>query len=150
MSPDTNPDGLLLSAYRPRRALRTPDDPAVDMPAWPVINSHEHLGPVFGGDWPRRPVAELLSTMDAVGILALVDLDGGQGDACHATSSDTGAASARLAVFAGLDYEMWREEPAFGEVEASRLRDSMARGARGLKVLEAPGSHGPRSGRAGW
>jgi predicted TIM-barrel fold metal-dependent hydrolase len=145
MSNDTDPDEMLLSAYRPRRALRTPATP-VAMPAWPVINSHEHLGPVFGGDWPRRPVGELLSTMDAVGILTLVDLDGGQGDALsrHIERYQEPHPS-RLVVFAGLDYGMWRQEQAFGDVEAARLRDSMARGARGLKVWKHLGltAHDP-------
>ena len=134
MSSDTPDHQMLLSDYRPRRALRTATT-AVTMPAWPVINSHEHLGPVFGGDWPRRPVSELLSTMDGVGITTLVDLDGGQGDALSRHIDRYQAPHpSRLVVFAGLDYEMWRTEPAFGEVEAARLRDSVARGARGLKV----------------
>jgi predicted TIM-barrel fold metal-dependent hydrolase len=42
-------------------------------------------------------------------------------------------------VFAGLDYGAWATEPAFGEQEAERLRDSVARGARGLKVWKLLG-----------
>ena len=108
---------------------------AVDRPCWPVISSHEHLGPVFGGDWSARPVTELLATMDAVGITTLVDLDGGQGDALSRHIDRYQAPHpSRIAIFAGLDYDAWRTEAAFGELEAQRLRDSAARGARGLKV----------------
>jgi predicted TIM-barrel fold metal-dependent hydrolase len=44
-----------------------------------------------------------------------------------------------VAVFAGLDYSMWAERPAFGDVEAARLRDAAAAGARGLKVWKLLG-----------
>jgi predicted TIM-barrel fold metal-dependent hydrolase len=40
----------------------------------------------------------------------------------------------RVVVFAGLDYPSWMSDPSFGETESRRLRDSAARGARGLKV----------------
>jgi predicted TIM-barrel fold metal-dependent hydrolase len=127
-------DELLLSGFQPQPALRTCVTP-VAMPAWPVVSSHEHLGPVFGGDWSRRPAHELLSTMDTVGILTMVDLDGGQGDGLSRQVERYQAPHpSRVSVFAGLDYGMWRSEPAFGDVEAARLRDSSARGARGLKV----------------
>ena len=42
-------------------------------------------------------------------------------------------------VFAGLDYDGWADDPAFGTTEAARLRDSVARGARGLKVWKLLG-----------
>jgi predicted TIM-barrel fold metal-dependent hydrolase/uncharacterized protein (DUF952 family) len=45
----------------------------------------------------------------------------------------------RVAVFAGLDYAMWEQRPDFGEEEARRLRDSVAAGARGLKVWKLLG-----------
>ena len=70
----------------------------------------------------------------------LVDLDGGQGDALTAEIVRWQAAyPGRVAVFAGLDYASWREDPAFGETEAARLRDSASRGARGLKVWKLLG-----------
>ncbi len=42
-------------------------------------------------------------------------------------------------VFAGLDVDSWAGDPDFGETEAARLRDSAARGARGLKVWKTLG-----------
>jgi predicted TIM-barrel fold metal-dependent hydrolase len=44
-------------------------------------------------------------------------------------------------VFAGLDYERWASDHAFGETEAARLRESVAIGARGLKVWKLLGLH---------
>ena len=134
MSTDPETDDLRLSEFRPRRALRVPAT-AVERPAWPVVSSHEHLGPVFGRDWAQRPVAELLAAMDEVGIETIVDLDGGQGTALsrqierYQTPHPT-----RVLAFAGLDYGSWATDPAFGEREAAALRDSARRGARGLKV----------------
>jgi len=118
----------------PAQALRVPVT-NVTRPRYPVISMHEHLGPVFGGDWRHRPVEELLATMDEVGIITMVDLDGGQGAALSRQVERYQAPHPdRVVVFAGLDYEAWSAEPSFGELEAARLRDSVARGARGLKV----------------
>jgi predicted TIM-barrel fold metal-dependent hydrolase len=123
----------------PAQALRVPVT-NVTRPRYPVISMHEHLGPVFGGDWRHRPVEELLATMDEVGIVTMVDLDGGQGDALsRAVDRYQAPHPDRVVLFAGLDYEAWATEPAFGELEAARLRDSVARGARGLKVWKLLG-----------
>jgi predicted TIM-barrel fold metal-dependent hydrolase len=132
-------DGLRLVDYRPRAALRVPVH-EIRRPKYPVIDAHNHLGSPFGGDWATRPPAELITTLDASGVEMIVDLDGRQGDALSAEISRWQAAYPdRVAVFAGLDYEMWHADPAFGETEAARLRDSAARGARGLKVWKLLG-----------
>ena len=132
-------DDLLLSDFRPRSALRVPVSD-VRRPRYPAIDAHNHLGVPFGGDWSRRPVDELLRTLDASGVETLVDLDGGQGEALTAEIERWRAADAdRVIVFAGLDYAGWRHDPDFGETEAARLRDSVARGARGLKVWKLLG-----------
>lgn len=123
----------------PPQALRVATTD-VRRPRYPVISTHEHLGPVFGGDWRNRPVAELLATMDEVGVTTMVDLDGGQGDALSRQIERYQVPHPdRVVVFAGLDYDMWATESAFGELEAERLRDSAARGARGLKVWKLLG-----------
>lgn len=136
----TGPDGdLALGAFRPRQMVRTTQS-MVDRPRFPVVDAHDHLGPVFGGPWASRPVEALLAVMDAVGVETMVDADGGWG-------ADLDAEIARwqrphpdrFVVFAGLDYDGWASDPAFGETEARRLRDSAARGARGLKVWKRLG-----------
>jgi predicted TIM-barrel fold metal-dependent hydrolase len=132
-------DDLRLVDFRPRSSLRVPVH-EVPRPRYPVVDAHNHLGSAFGGDWATRPQAELIAALDEASVELLVDLDGGQGDSLSAEIERWQAAYPdRVAVFAGLDYDGWAADPAFGEVEAARLRDSAARGARGLKVWKVLG-----------
>jgi predicted TIM-barrel fold metal-dependent hydrolase len=130
---------IALADYRPRTALRVPTHEVL-RPRFPVIDAHNHLGTDFGGDWSARSAAELLATLDEAGVEALVDLDGGFGDALSREVDRWQArAPERLIVFAGLGYDGWADDPDFGETEARRLRDSADRGARGLKVWKLLG-----------
>jgi predicted TIM-barrel fold metal-dependent hydrolase len=141
------PADLRLADYRPRRMLRTVEhrDPPV---RFPTIDAHNHLGHTFGGGWASRDASDLAAALDAAGLDALVNLDGGWGDRLAGEIARWQAPlPGRVAVYAGLDYEMWAREAAFGELEARRLRDGVAAGARGLKVwktlgLRARDSHG--------
>jgi len=130
---------IRLADYRPRSARRGPVH-EVRRPRFPVIDAHNHLGAAFGGSWAERPVDELLAVLDEAGVETLVDLDGAAGDRLSAEVERWQArAPQRLVVFAGLDYEAWEADAAFGDTEAARLRDSVARGARGLKVWKTLG-----------
>lgn len=132
-------DGLRLVDHRPRQAMRRPEHPVV-RPRYPVIDAHNHLGPVFGGEWSARAVTELLAEMDAAGVEAMVDLDGGSGEALSVAIARWQALHPdRFVVFAGLDPDSWAGDEHFGETEATRLRDSVARGAGGLKVWKTVG-----------
>jgi predicted TIM-barrel fold metal-dependent hydrolase len=99
------------------------------------VDAHNHLGRwLTEGDWAAPDVGELLATMDACNVNAIVNLDGMWGDELEANLERYDRAhSGRFVTFAHLD---WREtaEPGFGERMAASLRDSVARGARGLKV----------------
>ena len=78
--------------------------------------------------------------MDAAGIERLVDLDGGWGEVLRREIERwQEPLPGRVAVFAGLDYERWASDPGFGEVEAARLREGVAAGARGLKAWKLLG-----------
>ncbi len=130
---------IRLADYRPRSSLRVPVHEVL-RPRFPVVDAHNHLGPGFGGDWSSRDAAGLLATLDEAGVETLVDLDGGSGDELSREIDRwQRAAPDRLAVFAGLDYDAWAQDPAFGATEAARLRDSVRRGARGLKVWKLLG-----------
>jgi len=130
---------LPLGDFRPRSALRVPVH-EVRLPRYPVVDAHNHLGAAFGGEWAVRPPLDLLATLDEAGVETIVDLDGGQGDGLSTEIERWQAAAPdRIAVFAGLDYAAWAVDRAFGETEAARLRDSAARGARGLKVWKLLG-----------
>lgn len=130
---------LRLADYRPRTSLRTAGH-EIRRPRFAVVDAHNHLGAAFGGDLATRPPEDLVGTLDESGVETIVDLDGGQGDALSAEIDRwQRACPGRVAVFAGLDYEAWHADPSFGETEAARLRDSAARGARGLKVFKLLG-----------
>ena len=130
---------LALESFVPRQALRTATH-LVPRPRFGVIDAHNHLGVPFGGDWSGRTAAELAEVMDAAGVERLVDLDGGWGDGLRREIERWQVAlPGRVAVFAGLDYDYWVDDDAFGETEATRLRDGVAAGARGLKVWKLLG-----------
>jgi len=132
-------DELRLADYRPRSSLRVPVH-AVGRPKFPVVDAHNHLRPAAGNDWAARPPADVIAILDAMGVAMIVDLDGGHGEALSAEIDRWGASFPdRVAVFAGLDYDAWGLDPSFGETEAARLRDSLVRGARGLKVWKLLG-----------
>jgi predicted TIM-barrel fold metal-dependent hydrolase len=132
-------DDLRLAEFRPRSSLRVASH-VVERPRFPAIDAHNHLGSPFGGDWATRRASELAATLDEAGIELVVDLDGGQDDALSREIERwTTALPGRVAVFAGLSYPDWAEDPDFGATEAARLRDSAARGARGLKVWKTLG-----------
>ena len=132
-------DDLRLADFRPRSMLRVPVH-EVRRPRYRAIDIHNHLGSPFGSEWATREPEALIDTLDEAGVELVVDLDGGQGDAL-AREIDRWQRTwpDRVAVFAGLDYEGWSSDPGFGETEARRLRESVDRGARGLKVWKLLG-----------
>jgi predicted TIM-barrel fold metal-dependent hydrolase len=131
---DASGDDLRLADFVPRQQLRVPER-HVPRPRFPVIDAHNHLGVPFGGDWFGRTAAELAAVLDAAGVAAMVDLDGGQGEGLRVEIERWQVAlPGRVAVFAGLGYDGWATDAAFGETEARRLRDGVSAGARGLKV----------------
>lgn len=127
------PAGVLRSAFRrPEAAARRP--------RYPTIDAHTHLNSSFAGRWRRRPARDVLRAMDEAGIDGLVDLDGGFGDRLTSEVRRVQIRSAgRIAVFAGIDQRSIRTHADFGVVEANRLRDSVTRGARGLKIWKSLG-----------
>jgi len=101
-----------------------------------AVDAHNHLGRWLlpDGTWAAPDVGELLEVMDASNVAAIVNLDGMWGDELEANLERYDRAyPGRFVTFAHLD---WREtaEAGFGERMAASLRDSVARGARGLKV----------------
>ena len=67
---------LLLSDFAPRPMLTTTVT-EITKPRFAVIDAHNHLGDAFipleEDDFRRRPVSELLETMDASGVQAMID-----------------------------------------------------------------------------
>jgi predicted TIM-barrel fold metal-dependent hydrolase len=127
---------MLLRDFRPRSQLVTKTTD-VRMPRFPVIDAHNHLMQPYGGGWDERPVSELVDRLDAAGVRAYVDLDGGWGEGILHEHLDRikNHAPERFRMFGGVRWEAWSEQgDGFGEWAASRLREQAARGADGLKV----------------
>ena len=133
-------DDLLLRDWLPRSQLRVRHAGAPTRPRFAAIDAHNHLGPTpFSGRWATGTPDELAEVMDASGIAAIVDLDGGWGEALRRELARWAPLGSRVAVFAGLDYAIWAERSDFGDEEARRLRAGVADGARGLKVWKPLG-----------
>ena len=139
-SPARAPGDLRLTDFRPRSRLRIHVEAGPEHPSYPAIDAHNHLGPTpFSDGWDGRSATELAAALDASNIAAIIDLDGGWGDALRRELEHWAPLGERVAVFAGLDYAMWSECHDFGAVEAARLREAAAAGARGLKVWKLLG-----------
>ncbi len=100
---------MRLTDYRPRSQLRTASHD-VRRPRFPAIDAHSHLGAAFGDGWASRSATELADTLDAAGVEAIVNLDGGWGDGLRgAIDRWQRPLPGRVAVFATLDYGGWAE-----------------------------------------
>ena len=134
---------LSLHEFQPEACLVTPERP-VQQPRFPAIDAHNHLGAAFGDGWDSRPLSELLETMDAAGIEALVDLDGGWGEDILYRHLEHFKARApeRFAHFGGVDWDRWAEHgDRFGEWAAAQLERQVQAGAQGLKIWKNLGLH---------
>lgn len=134
---------LPLARYRPRPRLVTPAT-SIARPRFPVIDAHNHLAEPFGGGWDKRPVSQLLDTLDEAGVRAYVDLDGGWGEGILHRHLDyfKNAAPERFRILGGVDWAAWPAHgDGFGRWAAERLRKQAQRGAEGLKIWKPLGLH---------
>ena len=130
-----------LRAYKPvpRLEVKTTQ---IKKPRYPVIDAHNHLGPLFGGESAMCSVDELISLMDEVEVKILVDLDGGWGEDILQRHLDRyhGFAPDRFIHFGGVNWSLWSEKgDHFGDWAASRLMKQVQWGAQGLKIWKALG-----------
>ncbi|KAA2267012.1 amidohydrolase family protein [Solihabitans fulvus] len=145
-----------LADYRPRSRLRLPAH-EVPRARFPAIDAHNHLGRWLhpDGDWAARElsgsrndmdwaapsVPELLRTMDECGVEAVVNLDGGWGAELRANLDRYDRAHpGRFHTFCQLDWSLLREPDGVPRLLRG-LADSVAEGARGLKVWKTLGLH---------
>jgi predicted TIM-barrel fold metal-dependent hydrolase len=133
---------LPLRAFRPRSMLRTAEH-HIERARVPAIDAHNHLGSWLSPDgaWIVPNVGDLLETLDAANIAAVVNLDGRWGDELEANLDRYDRAHpARFATFCQLD---WREaaRPGFDRRLVSSLERSAEAGARGVKVWKDLGLH---------
>jgi predicted TIM-barrel fold metal-dependent hydrolase len=116
-----------------------------------VIDAHVHLDPAIGGDpldpgapWCDRAPADLAAELDAAGVSAVVDLDGGWGEPIlrRRLRIFKPVLGDRYFCFGGVSWSDWeRTGAAFPERAARRLSAQVADGASGLKISKALGLH---------
>jgi amidohydrolase family protein len=135
----TDPARLRLRDYRPVPRLSAPSH-RVARARWPAIDAHTHLGRWLTGSWAAPSTARLADLMDSCNIAAAVNLDGRWGDELEANLDRYDRRHpGRFATFCHVDWTALADgDP--GRLPAS-LADSVARGARGLKVWKDLGLH---------
>lgn len=128
---------LTLRAYRPKPMLRVVEH-QVERPRFPVIDVHNHSE--WQGTWQVTDVSSLVAEMDKAGVVARVDLDGGNGDRLrrHLETFRTRWPD-RFAVFSSLEWEKHLAHDNFGDRLARELKRSVGAGAEGLKVWKELG-----------
>ncbi len=132
---------MLLTDYRPHTKLVVKSTD-IETPKFPVVDAHNHLGGPFGGNWEKRPVTELLDSLDQAGVILFLDLDGGWGENILQRHLDLfkGKAPQRFRVFGGVDWSAWAEKgDAFVDWAARRLRVQAGWGADGFKIWKTFG-----------
>lgn len=149
MSHDHSPLGATGPVTTPAPELRLVDwapRPQVSVPVTrvprasvPAIDVHNHLGRWLTSDWCAPDVEALLRMMDDAGLETVVNLDGLWGDELEANLDRYDRAHpGRFLTFCQVDWTLLRRPGGEREIQ-DQLRDSAARGARGLKVWKNVG-----------
>ncbi len=147
-APDASEEGaeawrkapLRLVEFAPRSMLHAAAHD-VRRAKFPAIDFHQHVNDKLlagktGDAALSFPPDKLLALMDATNIKTLVILTGPTGDGLsQLIATLVKPHPDRFMVFAQVDWSRV-DEPGFGDKAAARLRDDVARGARGLKVLK--------------
>ena len=130
---------LRLADFAPLSMLHVPAH-EVPRARFPVVDFHQHVDDHFDdqGKLPFAP-AELVKLMDAANLATLVVLTGPSGDTLsRLIDALVKPFPGRFVVFTQVDWSRV-DEPDFAPRAVARLRDDVARGARGLKVLKTLG-----------
>ena len=145
-----------LGDWLPRSQLMLPET-GVPLPSVPAIDAHNHLGRwlalfddwlaldpaeiVRGGDRPWVcDVAEVIATLDEVGVEAIVNLDGLWGDELERNLDRYDRAHpGRFITFCHVDLRAIGRPGFDADVLVDSLRRSRDAGARGLKVWKDVG-----------
>lgn len=123
-----------------RMAKSTLEVPAheISRAKFPVVDVHNHSQ--WDGVWQVTDIAHLLRIMDAVGVAARVDLDGGTGDRLQQhLDKFRRAYPERFAVFASCDWKYYLQFADFGERFARDFEEGIQQGAEGLKLWKELG-----------
>jgi len=125
---------LKLRDWEPRPMLKVKRT-AIEKPAFPVIDVHNHLRAA------RTPedVARLVAVLDEAGVRAVVHLDGGWGERLKgALSLLDEAYPGRFLTYALTNFD-GIDDPDWGERTAKQLAEDFRAGAKGLKFHKSLG-----------
>jgi predicted TIM-barrel fold metal-dependent hydrolase len=126
---------LLLRDYKPKAMLQAPVH-NVREAKFPVIDIHTHVNDAMGINPIKIPPAQVVEMMDQCNIQKIAILTGMWGDKLQKVIDEmVKPYPDRFVVFVQLDYSKV-DDPNFGRLMAEQVRDGVARGARGLKVLK--------------
>jgi len=129
---------LRLRDYAPEQVLRLPEH-LPTRAAFPAVDIHNHLGRWHSESWSAPNVGDLLSVMDDSNVATIVNLDGCWADRLEENLSRYDRRHPdRFLTFCRLD---WADcaTAGWGSRLAASLRDSVGRGAGGLKVWKDVG-----------
>ncbi|MFZ0319058.1 MAG: amidohydrolase family protein [Candidatus Sulfotelmatobacter sp.] len=128
---------ILLKDFQPESALHAAVH-EIHRAKFPVIDVHTHTNDAVGiGD--RVDPREMVARMDQLNIKTIVILTGMWGDKLQAIiDSMVKPYPGRFVVFTQYDWSKIND-PNFSQLMVQQLRDSVQRGARGLKVLKELG-----------
>jgi uncharacterized protein len=128
---------LLLKDFHPEAMVHA-EVHEVQRAKFPVIDVHTHTNDAAGiGE--RVDPAELVARMDHLNLKTVVILTGMWGDKLQTIIDNlVKPYPGRFVVFMQLDWSKINE-PTFSDLMVRQVRDSVARGARGLKILKELG-----------
>jgi uncharacterized protein len=129
-----------LADYQPRSYLHAQAH-QVPRARFPVIDVHQHVNDELTPDGKLPvPAEQLLKVMDAANVRTVVVLTGPKEPEALGRLVDALVKPhpGRFVVFTQVDWYAG-DTPGFGVSAAARLREAVARGARGLKVLKELG-----------
>jgi predicted TIM-barrel fold metal-dependent hydrolase len=128
---------ILLKNFHPEPALHAAVH-EIRRAKFPVIDVHTHTNDAVGiGD--RVDPKEMVERMDRLNLKTIVILTGMWGDKLQAVVDDmVKPYPGRFVVFTQIDWSKIND-PNFGQLMVRQIDDSVARGARGLKVLKELG-----------
>jgi len=130
-----NTKTLLLKDFDPKPMLHVPAH-EVPRAKFPVIDVHNHVNDPGGVHGEDIPVAEVVRRMDQANIQKIVILTGQWGEKLQGVIDKmVKPYPDRFMVFTQIDYSHI-DDPDFSQKQVAQLRDSVRRGARGLKILK--------------
>ena len=125
---------LLLKDFKPVSMLHVSVHP-IEKAKFYVIDVHNHINDAEGIE-DHVPPDQVVAMMDATNVRTVVILTGMWGDKLqHVIDEMVKPYPGRFMVFSQIDWSKI-DDPNFGTEMVKQLDDSVARGARGLKVLK--------------